>query len=173
MHTGFDILESSSALRAHWLRRFVAGIVDIVIVFVPIYFILDLLHVTNTAVMALFGLLIGLMYGADAHVPTDEENARTGNRILPNLHKYATALLLTLGVCVVLYAAYSRGLFRVLQAIDLFQNGSAPPLYAAGLVIAAMVSAVKITQAVRRKTGLRAALSCGELHALAAASTPG
>ena len=50
MHTGFDILESSSALRAHWLRRFVAGIVDIVIVFVPIYFILDLLHVTNTAV---------------------------------------------------------------------------------------------------------------------------
>ena len=58
MHTGFDILESSSALRAHWLRRFVAGLVDIAIVFVPIYFILDLLHVTNTAVMA--GVSAGL-----------------------------------------------------------------------------------------------------------------
>jgi uncharacterized RDD family membrane protein YckC len=58
MHTGFDILESSSALRSHWLRRFVAGFVDIAIIFVPIYFALTLGNVTNTTIVA--GLSAGV-----------------------------------------------------------------------------------------------------------------
>jgi uncharacterized RDD family membrane protein YckC len=58
MHTGFDILESSSALRRHWVRRFLAGFVDIAIVFVPIYFALTIWQVSNTAIVA--GLSAGL-----------------------------------------------------------------------------------------------------------------
>ncbi|MDW5561665.1 MAG: RDD family protein [Methanomassiliicoccus sp.] len=58
MHTGFDILESSSALRRHWLRRFVAGFVDITLIFVPIYFALHYWNVTNTTVVA--GLSAGM-----------------------------------------------------------------------------------------------------------------
>ncbi|MBI0584629.1 MAG: RDD family protein [Methanomassiliicoccus sp.] len=60
MHTGFDILESSSALRRHWLRRFIAGIVDIVLVFVPTYYALRILDVTNTTIVA--GLGAGLVW---------------------------------------------------------------------------------------------------------------
>jgi len=59
MHTGFDIMESSSALRHHWLKRFVAGFVDIAIVFVPIYFLLTFLDIGNTTIIAGLGAGLG------------------------------------------------------------------------------------------------------------------
>ncbi len=40
MHTGFDILESSKDLRHHWARRFAAGSIDMLIIFVPFYMVL-------------------------------------------------------------------------------------------------------------------------------------
>ncbi|MDH7508719.1 MAG: RDD family protein [Methanomassiliicoccales archaeon] len=36
MPTGYDILEHSSALRWHWLRRIAAAIIDAFIIFIPI-----------------------------------------------------------------------------------------------------------------------------------------
>ncbi len=45
MHTGFDMLEHNSAVRRHWLRRFVAGFVDIAIIFIPLYLILFYLSI--------------------------------------------------------------------------------------------------------------------------------
>ncbi|MGD0056577.1 MAG: RDD family protein [Methanomassiliicoccales archaeon] len=35
MPTGFDLIEHSSTLRRHWLRRLAAAFVDVVIIFVP------------------------------------------------------------------------------------------------------------------------------------------
>jgi uncharacterized RDD family membrane protein YckC len=59
MHTGFDILESSSALRRHWLRRFVAGFVDIAIVFVPIWLALNFLNLADRTIIAGIGSGVG------------------------------------------------------------------------------------------------------------------
>ena len=50
MHTGFDILESSGALRRHWVRRFVAGLVDMIVVFVPIWFLLSYIDVPDPTI---------------------------------------------------------------------------------------------------------------------------
>lgn len=36
MPTGYDLLEHSSALRRHWLRRVAAAIIDALIIFIPI-----------------------------------------------------------------------------------------------------------------------------------------
>lgn len=60
MHTGFDILESSSALRKHWLRRFVAGFVDIAIIFTPIWLALHFFEVPNSAIVA--GVSAGVVW---------------------------------------------------------------------------------------------------------------
>lgn len=50
MHTGFDILESSGALRRHWVRRLIAGLVDMIIVFVPIWMVLSYLEVPDLTI---------------------------------------------------------------------------------------------------------------------------
>jgi uncharacterized RDD family membrane protein YckC len=60
MHTGFDILESSSALRRHWVRRFVAGFIDIGIVFIPLWVVLNFLTLTDRTIAA--GLGAGLLW---------------------------------------------------------------------------------------------------------------
>lgn len=36
MPTGYDLLEHSSALRRHWLRRIVAAVIDALVLFIPI-----------------------------------------------------------------------------------------------------------------------------------------
>ncbi len=45
MHTGFDMLAHNTAVRRHWLRRIVAGLVDIAIIFIPLYLILLFLNI--------------------------------------------------------------------------------------------------------------------------------
>ncbi|HPP44857.1 MAG TPA: hypothetical protein PK446_03610, partial [Methanomassiliicoccaceae archaeon] len=55
MYTGFDLLESSGALRNHWLRRFVAGFIDIAIIFTPIWVLLSYSDVPNKTVVAGIG----------------------------------------------------------------------------------------------------------------------
>jgi uncharacterized RDD family membrane protein YckC len=60
MHTGFDIMESSGALRRHWLRRFMAGFVDITIIFVPIYYLMVLFDVPEKTIVA--GLSAGAVW---------------------------------------------------------------------------------------------------------------
>ncbi|WP_019178411.1 RDD family protein [Methanomassiliicoccus luminyensis] len=60
MHTGFDILESSGALRSHWLRRFVAGFIDIALIFVPIWFALSFLTISDRAIVT--GLSAGVAW---------------------------------------------------------------------------------------------------------------
>ena len=55
MYTGFDLLESSGALRNHWLRRFVAGFIDIAIIFTPIWVLLSYSDAPNKTVVAGIG----------------------------------------------------------------------------------------------------------------------
>lgn len=52
MHTGFDILESSKDLRHHWLRRFFAGLVDMAIVFVPLWLVMYYFEMPYKTVIA-------------------------------------------------------------------------------------------------------------------------
>lgn len=60
MHTGFDILESSSALRRHWLKRFTAGFVDIAIIFVPLWLVLYFFNIPDKTVIT--GVTAGLLW---------------------------------------------------------------------------------------------------------------
>ncbi|NLK25640.1 MAG: RDD family protein [Euryarchaeota archaeon] len=60
MHTGFDILESSSALRKHWLRRFVAGFIDIALIFTPIWLVLYYFDVLDKTILA--GVSAGVIW---------------------------------------------------------------------------------------------------------------
>ncbi len=63
MYTGFDILESSGALRKHWLRRFVAGFIDIAIIFTPIWVVLSQIEVGNRTIIAGIGAgVVWLLY---------------------------------------------------------------------------------------------------------------
>jgi uncharacterized RDD family membrane protein YckC len=58
MHTGFDMLSSSDAVRRHWFRRFVAGFVDVTIVFLPVWLLIFFVDIPEKAVV------IGLGSGA-------------------------------------------------------------------------------------------------------------
>lgn len=44
MVTGFDLLGHSKAFQEHWIRRFVATAIDVIIIFLPLWFILALYH---------------------------------------------------------------------------------------------------------------------------------
>lgn len=60
MYTGFDLLESSSALRNHWLRRLVAGFIDIALIFTPIWLVLSYADVPHKTIVA--GISAGLVW---------------------------------------------------------------------------------------------------------------
>ena len=62
MHTGFDVLESSKALRGHWARRFLAALIDIALLFIPVYLIVAQLNITDQSKIILMGILAGLAY---------------------------------------------------------------------------------------------------------------
>ena len=74
MVTGFDYLSRDKALQAHWLRRFVAIVIDALIIYVPVNLFFDFVgaHVSLTflltgglffAYTALFDALIGGSFG--------------------------------------------------------------------------------------------------------------
>ena len=44
MVTGFDLLGHSKAFQEHWVRRFVAMVIDVIIIFLPLWFILAYFH---------------------------------------------------------------------------------------------------------------------------------
>lgn len=67
MYTGFDLLESSAALRNHWLRRFAAGFIDITIIFTPIWIVLMYVDVPSKIIVAGLGAgLVWFLYAASA-----------------------------------------------------------------------------------------------------------
>ncbi len=55
MVTGFDYLSKDKALQEHWLRRFVAIVIDAFIIYVPIWII--------SAVLARYGFVLFLISG--------------------------------------------------------------------------------------------------------------
>ena len=74
MVTGFDYLSRDKALQAHWLRRFVAIVIDALIIYVPVNLFFDFVgaHFSLTflltgglffAYTALFDALIGGTFG--------------------------------------------------------------------------------------------------------------
>jgi len=74
MVTGFDYLSRDKALQAHWLRRFVAIVIDALIIYVPVNLFFDFVgaHFSLTflltgglffAYTALFDALIGGSFG--------------------------------------------------------------------------------------------------------------
>ncbi|MFQ5911484.1 MAG: RDD family protein [Thermoplasmata archaeon] len=58
MVTGFDLLGHSRSIQDHWARRVVAFVVDVLLVTLPIWVILQFVPNVN---VALFGLLSGLV----------------------------------------------------------------------------------------------------------------
>ncbi|MEM2944056.1 MAG: RDD family protein [Methanomassiliicoccales archaeon] len=60
MPTGYDLLEHSSALRRHWLRRIVAAVIDALILFIPIRIALSHVVVPYKDIFA--GVLAGVAW---------------------------------------------------------------------------------------------------------------
>lgn len=63
MVTGFDYLSKDKNLQAHWLRRFVAIVIDALIVFAPITFLFNILGTTVLFLWAPPGIAL-VLYAA-------------------------------------------------------------------------------------------------------------
>lgn len=57
MVTGFDYLSRDRALQAHWLRRFVAIVIDALIIYLPVNLFFDFLGVNSILAFLLTGVL--------------------------------------------------------------------------------------------------------------------
>ena len=60
MPTGFDLLEHSSTLRKHWLKRIAAAVVDVVIIFIPMRLLIFLVNAPYQDIVA--GILSGVVW---------------------------------------------------------------------------------------------------------------
>ena len=60
MPTGYALLESSKALRTHWLRRIAAMLIDVAIIFIPIR--IGLLFVSNLDQNIVAGIATGIAW---------------------------------------------------------------------------------------------------------------
>jgi uncharacterized RDD family membrane protein YckC len=60
MPTGFDLLEHSSALRRHWLKRLAAALVDVAIIFIPMRVLIFFVNAPYQDVVA--GILSGIVW---------------------------------------------------------------------------------------------------------------
>lgn len=60
MPTGFDLLEHSSTLRRHWLRRLAATLVDVAIIFIPMRLLIFFVNAPYQDLVS--GLLSGAMW---------------------------------------------------------------------------------------------------------------
>lgn len=60
MVTGFDYLSKDKALQSHWLRRFVAIIIDAAIIYIPVNLFFDFLGVSSLFVFFMTGVLFFL-----------------------------------------------------------------------------------------------------------------
>lgn len=58
MVTGFDYLSQDKALQEHWLKRFVAILVDFVIVYMPLWFLFDIIGVRYLLVGSMSGIVL-------------------------------------------------------------------------------------------------------------------
>ena len=58
MVTGFDYLSQDKGLQEHWLKRFVAVLVDFVVVYLPLWFIFDIAGVRYLYVGSLSGIVL-------------------------------------------------------------------------------------------------------------------
>jgi len=74
MQTGFSLLESSSALRMHWIRRVLAGLIDIAIVSLSVRLALTAADLSGAALTAALAgaawfLYAGLLEGRFGRTP--------------------------------------------------------------------------------------------------------
>jgi uncharacterized RDD family membrane protein YckC len=60
MVTGFDYLSHDQALQAHWLKRFVAIVLDSIIIWMPIWLVLAVFGIPTVVPGAIFGPLLFL-----------------------------------------------------------------------------------------------------------------
>lgn len=58
MVTGFDYLSQDKALQEHWMKRFVAILVDFVIVYLPLWFFFDVAGVKYLLVGSVSGIVL-------------------------------------------------------------------------------------------------------------------
>ncbi|NLI74571.1 MAG: RDD family protein [Euryarchaeota archaeon] len=65
MYTGFDLLGSNSALRNHWLKRLVAGLIDVTIIFTPIWIVISYFDLPyDTVAASIVTGIIWLVYAS-------------------------------------------------------------------------------------------------------------
>lgn len=66
MASGFETLGHSRALQAHWLRRFGAYAIDLIVVLMPTWIVLTLLGLNGTVLLALASGIVFVEYGTIA-----------------------------------------------------------------------------------------------------------
>ncbi|HEX9908650.1 MAG TPA: RDD family protein [Thermoplasmata archaeon] len=60
MVTGFDYLSHDEGLQSHWLKRFVAIVIDSIIIWLPMWIILTIIGVSYLVTGGFFGILLFL-----------------------------------------------------------------------------------------------------------------
>ncbi len=109
MVTGFDYLSKDKALQSHWLRRFVAIIIDAAIIYIPVNLFFGFLGFNSFIVFfmtgvlffvyaAVFDMLVGGTFGkmlmSLKSVSTREQKLDSAQALMRNISKIFGPLLL-------------------------------------------------------------------------------
>lgn len=79
--TGFDQIGQDPRLQMHWVYRLFAALIDIVLVFVPIYIIMLILTLTQGLQWFMIGLIMGFFWMIYATVFEETKGATIGKQL--------------------------------------------------------------------------------------------
>jgi len=81
MATGFDQLGQNPGLQTHWLHRLLAALIDVVLVFVPIYIVMLIFSLTQGLHWFMFGVIMGFFWMLYSAVFEEAKGATIGKQL--------------------------------------------------------------------------------------------
>ncbi|MEM2838697.1 MAG: RDD family protein [Thermoplasmata archaeon] len=81
MTTGFDQIGQDPKLQMHWVYRLFAALIDVVLVFVPIYIIMLILSLTQGLHWFMFGVIMGFFWMCYSAVFEETKGATVGKQL--------------------------------------------------------------------------------------------
>lgn len=81
MATGFDQLAQDPKLQMHWVHRLFAALIDVVLVFVPIFIIMLLFGLTQGLHWFMFGVIMGFFWMLYSVVFEEAKGATIGKQL--------------------------------------------------------------------------------------------